>query len=70
MINETDVIETILANGTTNDTIPVECAEVVTQCGCYDAEYARISETLQVILKTYINLQKLKCLKSHLKSLH
>ena len=62
MINETDAIGTSLANGTTNDTVLLECGEVVTQCGCYDAEYARISETLQVILKASINLQTLKYL--------
>ena len=63
MINETDAIGTSLANGTTNDTVLLECGEVVTQCGCYDAEYARISETLQVILKASKNLQTLKYLK-------
>ena len=63
MINETDAIGTSLANGTTNDTVLLECGEVVTQCGCYDAEYARISETLQVILIASINLQTLKYLK-------
>ena len=62
MINETVAIGTSLANGTTNDTVPLECGEIVTRCGCYDAEYARISETLQVILKTSINIQKLKFL--------
>ena len=67
MINETDAIGTSLANGTTNDTVLLECGEVVTQCGCYDAEYARISETLQVILKASINLQTLKYLILYLK---